>query len=203
MFCHSKLHCISLARYEKLYLRFVEQFHFRFICTTYNTSIQMRDKTFNKPCKTLCCLFWKPWLRNGGQLCISLRGSLLGKVRFRTYAEIGEGSQMILLNIVVIIIIINSNLKDGFPELFFLGLILTEPFENNLAEVRKVDEALSDDNDGHDSWRWWRCWWWGLEWWWWWVSPCHLIGDIDRLLFSWVQAQHAHCLIFRCLKYFW
>ena len=66
--------------------------------------------------------------------------------------KLGRVSQIILLNIVVIIIIIiNSNLKDGFPELFFLGLILTEPFENNLAKVRKVDEALSDDNDGHDS----------------------------------------------------
>ena len=42
------------------------------------------------------------------------------------------------------------NLKDGLPELLFLGLVLTEPLKNNLAEVGKVDEALPD-HLGHDD----------------------------------------------------
>ena len=42
------------------------------------------------------------------------------------------------------------NLKDGLPELLLLGLVLTEPLKNNLAEVGKVDEALPD-HCGHDD----------------------------------------------------
>ena len=54
-------------------------------------------------------------------------------------------------NVIVITIIIKINLKDGLPELLLLGLVLTEPLENNLAEVGKVDEALPDHYCGHDD----------------------------------------------------
>ena len=53
-------------------------------------------------------------------------------------------------NVIVITIIIIINLKDGLPELLLLGLVLTEPLKNNLAEVGKVDEALPD-HCGHDD----------------------------------------------------
>ena len=75
------------------------------------------------------------------------------------------------------------NLKHVLFEVLLLLLAITEPFQNQLTEVREVDETFPENtrpvNQSVSV-----------------VSPVSVLGDIVRnihnLLFSGVQSQHLH-----------
>ena len=66
---------------------------------------------------------------------LKLRRSLRFKSQYSTYSSVYNNYHHHYHD---------HHLKYGLPELLLLRLVLTEPLQNNLAEVGKVDEALPD-----------------------------------------------------------
>ena len=162
--------CTASACFEKLYLRFAIQLEFWFISTTIKVTapsdlyIYAYFHNYISSCWTIClycCQYILTHLRHLGQevainfvfLCteicweglsathvLKLRRSLRFKSQYSTYSSVYNNYHHHYHD---------HHLKYGLPELLLLRLVLTEPLQNNLAEVGKVDEALPDDR-GHD-----------------------------------------------------